>query len=178
MSYLIADATLRRGTRFFGDGLSAARGGACGAGRAKVIGNGLRELDRFLSLLIDAAAVQMALADDDRAALERGRNTARKLWLLRQGHALASPDDAPLRAIGRMRDCLFHTGGVVRHNGARSAPTAGWAHPDAPSGAGMVRLATGLAIDVSAQDLRRIGRFYDRIADDLRAMLDINRMPD
>ena len=177
-SYRIADATLRRGTRFFGDGLSAAPGGARGAGRAKVIGNGLRELDRFLSLLIDAAAMQLALADRDRAVLERGRNTARKLTLLRQHQALASPDDAALRAIGRMRDCLFHTGGIVRANGARSAPTAGWAHPETPSAAAPVRLACGATIDPSAQDLHRIGRFYDRIADDLRGMLDINRPPD
>ncbi|MET0270175.1 MAG: hypothetical protein ABW173_07075, partial [Sphingomonas sp.] len=60
----LASATLARATRFLGAGLSA-DDPACprpigGAIRAKVIANALRELDRFLSILIDEVAADAA----------------------------------------------------------------------------------------------------------------------
>lgn len=142
-----------------------------------MIGNALRELDRFLSLLIDAAALHLALPERDRARLAGAHNTARKLAIVRDRLRLANPDDAALRSIGRVRDCLFHTAGIVRAGGPRSIPTAGWAHPDAPPPA-PARLPTGLRIDVTATDLGRICRFYDRIADDLMEALDIKGRSD
>ncbi|WP_076071219.1 hypothetical protein [Sphingomonas montana] len=174
----LAVATLRRGTRFLGAGLHfvATDAGDCeaaGRGRAKVIANGLREIDRFLSLLIDAVALRVA-SDSDRAALHRLGNTARKLATLRAVMALTSPDDAALRAIGRSRNCLFHTGGVVRAGRAGSVPTQGWAAPDAPplpAGVPSVPMPVGSRIGVSPDDLRRVCLFYDRIADELLAAL-------
>jgi hypothetical protein len=136
-----------------------------------VIGNGLREVDRFLSLVIDAVATGIA-TPAERAALGRLDNTARKLALLRTTMALASPDDAALRAIGRSRNCLFHTGGIVRAGLPTSVPTRGWAAPDsAEDTARPAPLPTGSHLVISPDDLRRICRFYDRIADELVAAL-------
>ena len=179
---LLADATLRRGTRFLGGGLSASHAGKGippHGGRARVIGNALRELDRFLSLLIDAAALHLDVAARDRATLAAAHNTARKLGLIRHHLRLGHPDDAALRSIGRMRACLFHTAGIVRAGNPRSTPTAGWGDPGRalPTPAPM-RLAIGLRIDVTTTDLARICHFYDRIADDLLRAMEINDASD
>lgn len=169
-----AAATLRRGTDFIAAGLQSPPGRGttrAATGNSKVIGNGLREIDRFLSILIDAVADGLVVDAADRRTLRSQRNTARKLTALRTTLALASPDDAALRAIGRSRACLFHTAGIVRHAGPHSAPTHGWAHPDAATAVlPPARFAIGDRLDVSIADLRRIGRFYDRIADDLLAL--------
>ncbi|MFD1951635.1 hypothetical protein ACFSGX_12745 [Sphingomonas arantia] len=172
----LALVTLRRGTRFLGSGLRSGPADATataitGHGRAKVIGNGLREVDRFLSLLIDAIAANVATLEE-RAALDRLDNTARKLAMLRTVMALASPDDAALRAIGRSRNCLFHTGGIVRAGLPGSVPTLGWAAPDSfVSIARPAPLPAGSQLAVTPDDLRAICRFYDRIADELVAAL-------
>ncbi|MBB5730114.1 hypothetical protein [Sphingomonas prati] len=172
----LALVTLRRGTRFLGSGLRSGPADATataitGHGRTKVIGNGLREVDRFLSLLIDAVASGVA-TPEDRAALARLDNTARKLAMLRTTMALASPDDAALRAIGRSRNCLFHTGGIVRAGLPGSVPTLGWAAPESAARNGEpAPLPPGSHLAVTPEDLRAICRFYDRIADELVAAL-------
>lgn len=180
---ILAVATFRRGTGFLGAGLrvpsAAHRPAAILPSDSKVLGNGLREIDRFLSLLIDAVADALALCPVTRTSLARQHNTARKLATLRTAMALANPDDAALRAIGRSRACLFHTGGIVRAGSPRSMPTRGWADPDERRDD---QPATGLAIGsplpVSALDLHRIGQFYDRIATDLLAALEIKGIVD
>lgn len=171
-------ATLDRATLFLGAGLQtgerahddAARATSIeGPLRAKVIGNGLRELDRFLSLLIDAVAHLIAPPGLDRARFSRQRNTANKLRTIRGAMALASPDHDRLLAIGRSRDCLFHCAGIVRRGDNRSARhmTAGWP----TSGGGPLHaLAIGERLTINALDLHGVCRFYDHVAADLLAV--------
>jgi hypothetical protein len=172
-----AFATLDRATCFLGTGLRSAerayddgawRDGIEGRHRAKVIGNGLRELDRFLNLLIDEVAVVVAPPEIDRARLARQRNTANKLRAIRGAMALASPDHDRLLAIGRSRDCLFHCAGVVRRGDSRSAPrmTAGW---PASRGRPLRSFAVGEPLAIDAAALHDVCRFYDRVAADLLA---------
>ncbi len=124
------------------------------AGRAKAIGNGLRELDRFLSLLIDEVAAVVAPAGLDRAAFARQRNTANKLRTIRAAMALPSPDHDRLRTIGRTRDGLFHCAAMVRQGDATPCPRRR-AHAErlTPDAAALVRLCAA----------------YDRIAAELMA---------
>lgn len=161
-----AHATLRRGAVFFAASL---RPWNPPAGpiqsithrlRSKVIGNGLRELDRFLSILIDEAARRQHLP----TAPSR-RNTANKLREFRQAMALPSDDRGRLLALGRSRDCLFHCDGIARRAdaGETGTMTLGW-----PGDRGRLRrVPLGSAIVVEGADLENIGLFYARLADDL-----------
>jgi hypothetical protein len=126
-----ASSTLFRGAAFLGACLRTptaheveSRSPAIvGRYRAKVIGNGLRELDRFLNLLIDA------VSDADGLPVRPGqRNTANKLSAYRAAKSLPNRDDGRLRALARSRDCLFHCGGRVRRGDRRDgvAMTVGW----------------------------------------------------
>jgi len=75
--------------------------------RPKLIGNALRELDRFLNLLADEASRILALP-----VLEHQHNTANKLRdiaVLR----LCVDDHSRLQALGRMRERLYHCGGQL-----------------------------------------------------------------
>lgn len=169
-----ASATLGRATAFLGGGLCTGKESPAlplaiaGPYRAKVIGNGLRELDRFLNLLADQVARLTAPADFDLAAFARQRNTANKLRTI---GATASHADrrARLRAIGRSRDCLFHCGGIVRRGDGRHdrRMTAGWPATGDASDAPPLRLPLGEKLLVSAIDLQRVCQFYDRLATDL-----------
>jgi len=131
--------------------------------RAKVIGNGLRELDRFLNLLIDAAS------DAEGLAVRPGQhNTANKLAAYRAAMALPNDDDRRLRALGRSRDCLFHCGGRVRRGDRRngSTMTVGWSGQpgrDLP----LDRVTIGQQLTVTRGDLDDVCRFYRRIAHEL-----------
>lgn len=121
-----AHDTLLRGSGFLASSLRArAQGNRGGGGSiagpvgAKVVGNGLRELDRFLSLLIDEAAGAIAPDGFDKAAFARRRNVADKM---RRFHVMAGSADGDcerLRAIGRVRECLHHCRGVVHKAGLR-----------------------------------------------------------
>jgi len=166
-----ASSTLFRGATFLGaclrtpiahdveSGLPA----IVGRYRAKVIGNGLRELDRFLNLLIDAASTAEGLP------VRPGQhNTANKLSAYRAAKSLPNGDDARLRALGRSRDCLFHCGGRVRRGDRRDAiaMTVGWparAGCDAP----LDRVMVGQDVNVTRGDLDDVCLFYRRIAREL-----------
>jgi len=106
-----AHGTLEAGCRFMA---MRADEGAVTAGRwgevahARLLGNRLLELDRFLSLLID----EIPGVDGQSAALPALRNTARKLDRFA---IMARPDDARLRAIGRIAASFRHCDGLI-HN--------------------------------------------------------------
>ena len=157
-------ATLARATLFLGAGLRTVERDCAplaieGPGRAKVIGNGLRELDRFLNLVIDEVAALIASPGIDGVRFARQRNTANKLWVIRAAMALPSPDHERLRTVGRSRDCLFHCAGKVRR--------------EHPCDFGMTVIEGRLII--TPADLERICRFYERIAADLVAAFETFR---
>lgn len=163
----LADATLRRGAAFFMTSL-----GACAVPppdvapgahrlRSRVIGNGLRELDRFLNILIDEA-----LRRSRRPAAPRQRNTANKLSAFRAASSAAERDDhARLIALGRSRDCLFHCNGLARRADARGAATMTLGWPDANGALRCVPLGGTIALDRA--DLESVSRFYLDLADEL-----------
>ncbi|WBO23106.1 hypothetical protein [Sphingomonas abietis] len=164
-----AGVTLRDGARFLGAGLGGRWAGLIdGPSRGKVLGNGLRELDRFLSVLLgEIAALYCDGEEQDR--FDRLRNTARKFESLcallgRPPHELAR-----LRAIGRCRDCLFHTGGIVRRADDRggASMTIGW-----PGQGGHHVVALGAILPVTAEDLTSICRFYEATADAMMGLID------
>lgn len=166
-----AAATLFRGAAFLGGCLRAPVANdkdtrslaIAGRYRAKVIGNGLRELDRFLNLLIDAAWSAEGLP------VRPGQhNTANKLSAYRVTKSLPNHDGDRLRALGRSRDCLFHCGGRVRRGDRRDATamTVGWpaqAGGDAP----LDRVMIGQDLNVTRGDLEDVCLFYRRIAGEL-----------
>jgi hypothetical protein len=174
-----ASSTLFRGAAFLGAGLRAptahnveSRSPAIvGRYRAKVIGNGLRELDRFLNLLIDAAS------DAEGLPVRPGqRNTANKLAAYRAALALPNDDDRRLRALGRSRDCLFHCGGRVRRGDRRNGMTmtVGW--PGRPGrDLPLDRVRIGQQLTVTRGDLDDVCRFYRHIAHELCSA--VNRAP-
>ncbi|WP_066806249.1 hypothetical protein [Sphingomonas asaccharolytica] len=166
-----ASSTLFRGAAFLGACLRApteldveSRSPAIvGRYRAKVIGNGLRELDRFLNLLIDAASTAEGLP------VHPGqRNTANKLAAYRTAKSLPNDDDARLRALGRSRDCLFHCGGRVRRGDRRGAMamTVGWP-ARAGYGSALDSVMVGQDLNVTRGDLDDVCLFYREIARDL-----------
>jgi len=168
---LHASSTLFRGAAFLGACLRAPiahpieSGSPAIAGRyrAKVIGNGLRELDRFLNLLIDAASTAEGLP------VHPGqRNTANKLSAYRTAKSLPNHDGDRLRALGRSRDCLFHCGGRVQRGDRRGAMamTVGWPAEtgcDAP----LDRVTIGQDLTVTRGGLDDVCLFYRRIAHEL-----------
>ena len=165
-------AALQRGAAFFGAGLHApdrpALREACGGRlRARVIGNGLRELDRILNLFIDSA-----LERRGQPACPDQRNTANKLNAYRATLGLPNPDDARMRALGRSRECLFHCGGRVIRGDRAGEPflTLGW--PETPGrNAPLRRVAIGQELDVQQADLADVGVFYARLGFELGAPL-------
>ena len=170
-----AAATLFRGAAFLGACLRApiARDveslspAIVGRYRAKVIGNGLRELDRFLNLLIDAVSNAEGLP------VHPGQhNTANKLSAYRAAKSLPDHDYDRLRALGRSRDCLFHCGGCVQRGDRRDAMTmtVGW--PERHGGdEPLDRVKVGQDMTVTRGDLDDVCRFYCRIAHDLCATI-------
>jgi hypothetical protein len=172
-----ASSTLFRGATFLGACLRAPAAhevesgspAIAGCYRAKVIGNGLRELDRFLNLLIDAASTAEGLP-----VRPGQRNTANKLSAYRAAKSLPNHDEARLRALGRSRDCLFHCGGRVRRGDRRGAGamTVGWptrAGCDAP----LDRVMVGQDLNVTRGALDDVCLFYCEIARDLCGGVDL-----
>lgn len=147
-----------RGARLLGGGLCHEDYRAFGPLPPKVIGNGLRELDRFLNLLIGEAAQALALP-----MVRDEANTANRLRRFREGLGLADPDHARLRAIGRSRACLFYCNGVVRRADEMGgvAMTAGW-WSDAREMA-LRQVAIGERLTVSAGELAEICGFYEAL---------------
>jgi hypothetical protein len=163
-----ASSTLFRGAGFLGACLRAPIAhdvesespAIVGRYRAKVIGNGLRELDRFLNLLIDAVSTAEGLP-----VRPGQRNTANKLSAYRAAKSLPNHDEARLRALGRSRDCLFHCSGRVRRGDHRGAMTmtVGWPGYDVA----LDRVTVGRDLKVTRGDLDDVCLFYRRIAHDL-----------
>lgn len=121
-----------------------------------MIGNGLRELDRFLNVLIGEIARSCGVP------LPHGQdNTANKLRCLRQAMGTPDPDHVRLRAFGRTRDCLSHCAGTVGRGDARdgAALTTGWR-----GDSGLRRVAVGAELTVSAGDLADACSFYEELA--------------
>ncbi len=133
-----------------------------------MIGNGLRELDRFLSVLLDEVALAAGWERADLRRLANVRNTANKLGMIHGWLGLPIDDLPRLRALGRSRDCLFHCNGVVRRGDERraSSMTVGWPADANGDGTG-ARLALGESLAVSLSDLAWVCAFYERIAGDL-----------
>jgi hypothetical protein len=155
-------ATLARATAFLGAG----HGGPFGA---RTFANGLRELDRFLSLLIDEVASSALPPAMDRVAFARQRNTANKLRGVRAALGLGSPDHERLRAIGRSRERLFHSA-APRH-GVDSPQVPAWLRA---AGLGQERRSgpPGRPPGTITAELGEICRFYDRLAAELLAACD------
>lgn len=128
--------------------------------RSKVIGNGLRELDRFLNLLIDETARM-----HDVPALPGQRNTASRFRQLRTVAEIAQDDHDRLIALGRSRYCLFHCNGVARHRDAHDPVMMmlGW---PARSGADqpLRRVPVGRRFTLEPEHLESVSLFYMRLA--------------
>jgi hypothetical protein len=161
-----AHLTLRRSADFFS--VSLARCSAPTSAlqpishrlRSRVIGNGLRELDRFLNILIDEAACRRHLP-----IAPRQRNTANKLQEFWSKIGVPSDGLVRLRALGRSRDCLFHCDGIARRADVDDTRvmTLGW-----PGKNGLLQTARlGSAINVKQTDLQSVRAFYNQLADDL-----------
>lgn len=158
---------MSRGADFLTNGLRTA---ATGDGpspihdrySAKVIGNALRELDRFLNLLADEAARVSGLL-----VSPGQRNTANKLRDMAM-IGLSLRDHARLRALGRSRECLIYCNGLVTRGDDRGSPimTAGWpkgSSPDAP----LCRVPLNDRLIVTCDELANICAFYQRLAIEL-----------
>jgi len=130
-----------------------------GCYRAKVIGNGLRELDRFLDVLIGEVARSCGVP----LPRER-RDTANRLRILRTAMAMTDADHARLRAFGRTRECLFHCAGIVRRGDTRDAAmlTTGWRDAE-----GLRRVPVGDELVVSAGDIADACNYYEALAGQL-----------
>lgn len=164
-----AHATLRRGALFLGSGLrtqgSAAPLPIDGRYRAKVIGNGLRELDRFLNLLLDEAALASGLP-----ASPGQRNTANKLRRFRA--AADGGEDADLirlRALGRARDCLFYNNGIVARGDVRGGATMSAPWRGAGPDQSLHSVSVGEALVLTPADLAGICAFYEALGNEVSA---------
>ena len=133
--------------------------------RCRVIGNSLRELDRFLNLLIDETLVACA-----RPAASAIHNTANKLTTVRDHEPAPVRDHARLMALGRSRTCLLYTSGHVSR-GDRSGDTLltiGWWHESAdPETRALRRVAVGDRLRLSDGEVAEAGAYYVAIADSL-----------
>jgi hypothetical protein len=138
----------------------------------RVLGNHLRELDRFLSVLIDEVAAATDIDAGALAQLRTRRNTANKLRTLHAALGRGSPDHPRLLALGRSRDCLFYCGGMVRRadHRAGSSMTTGWPSHSATSHRLLKTSPVGSRLSIDRVDIDDICRFYDRIADELLAV--------
>lgn len=165
-----AHQTLLNAARFLGSSLGrSARVPIEGRYRARVVGNGLRELDRFLSILLDESATAAGWDAGELRMLARLRNTSAKLSSVRASLGLEASDEPRLRALGRCRDLLFHCDGVVRRGDTRDMQslTPGWPI-DGRDGLDAA-LQIGERLTVSPAELSWICAFYVRIGNELAA---------
>lgn len=173
-SFEQALATLNRGADFVGAGLCRVRASASpltsppvpSPYRAKLIANGLRELDRFLNLLLDEA-----LRAQGRTSFPGQRNTANKLAAFWSAHGRPDVHGARLRALARSRECLFHRGGRVPRGDCRGTATmtSGWPEVSGTQGP-LRRFGVGDTMVVSVKDLADIGAFYRALAREVGAL--------
>ncbi|MES2337151.1 MAG: hypothetical protein V4537_03530 [Pseudomonadota bacterium] len=137
-----------------------------GVHRARVIGNGFRELDRFLNGLVVAVGIQ-------RGARSRvaENNTANALARLRDHIGIVADDGARLRALGRSRACLFYCDGVVRRPDDRGGAimTLGWS-PRGTAGEALERAVLGTEIAITPTQIADVCAYYMAIGDGLLAV--------
>lgn len=162
-----AHETLSSGARFFvawlsPSGNAAGQGGVAHEYRSRAIGNGLRELDRFLNILLDEVAQHHGLG---RAIL--GRGTPRRLRGLRGLLGVADADHDRLVALGRSRACLFHCSGTVRSGDRRDLATMTLGWPDGGAGTPPRRVPLGVRVSLGRGDIESIAKFYTGIGDEL-----------
>jgi hypothetical protein len=132
--------------------------------RARFLANCLRELDRFLHGLLDELG-----ASAGHVVREDQRNTANKLRAYRvpaAGGALASADEARLRALGRSSACLIHCNGWVRRPDVAGGDTmtVGWHEASGPA---LARYTLGTRLAPGAAEIIDVCGFYDRLGDRL-----------
>ncbi len=158
--------TLNRGTRHLTavatGSMLAAPWPAAGADRVRIryLGNCLRELDRFLHILIDEAA-----GSGGPVRLSLGATTAAKLGDHAPPYRDRAADQVRLHALARTRLCLSHGDGRAsrpdRRDGDRM--TAGWFAP--ASTTILRRYAIGERLRPSSGDLVGVSAFYRQLAD-------------
>jgi hypothetical protein len=130
--------------------------------RAKMIGNALRELDRFLNLLADETTRLLGLP------LSPGqKNTANKLGEI-DALRLSWGDYQRLRALGRSREILYHCDGRIARGDRPGVArfTTGWQVRDGCD-APLREIAAGTVLTVTDDDLRDAAAFYQRLGLDL-----------
>jgi hypothetical protein len=163
---LLAHQTLLRGSRFLAAGLSGPSVvprpilGPC---RPRVIGNGLREMDRFLHNLL----VELNLVADFTRHTGR-RNTASRLDRFRESLGTGNPDCSRIRALERSQACLFFCGGEVRRGDARDGAmmTIGW-HEGASGKSPLRKVAVGSRLAVSTGDVIEVCDFFAELGTQL-----------
>jgi hypothetical protein len=146
----------------------------------RMVGNSLRELDRFLSVLIDDVAGGLDREGHDRRAFARLRNTAYKLRLLDGMMAPAGhwadrllAGDGRLRAIGRLKSCLHDCAGrvhdVALHKDLLIAGDQAGLGLRRPAATGTVDDCAGGSkrLEIDAQTISAICAFYIEIGDRL-----------
>ena len=127
----------------------------------RVLGNGLRELDRLLDWLIVEAGRGAGVN-----SAAGGRRTDQRLRHFRGALSLDDPDQARLRALERSRLCLYHCRGVVRLGDFAGADvmTSGW-YDDQPGKIALRQFAVGQMLAMSSEDLIEICAYYRMLAD-------------
>lgn len=169
---LRAHATLNRGAAHVTLWAQSDTAGEVSTGtrvRTRMVGNCLRELDRFLSVCMDETALHLDAPGQWDPAFTRLHNTPNKLCLVEARIGAMTSRHVRLRAIGRISACLHHCSGRIHdariYGDVALAHGADWeAIPSTgPLPADLERLKlTGLTIV-------RIGAFYREIAEDLLA---------
>jgi hypothetical protein len=128
-----------------------------------VIGNGLRELDRFLSILLDEVALSAGLAAMELDEIARMRNTSAKLGIVSEKSGAKIDGSDRLLALSRCRALLFYCGGVVRRGDRRGVEglTLGW--PSDMQGGAAAILQRGDQLVVGPEQLVWICSFYEQL---------------
>lgn len=128
--------------------------------RGRVTGNCLRELDRFLCVLVDEAR-----AARGGNAARYNKDTAAKLEALAGAPGEYAKETARLRALRRSFNCLVFTSGLVTRGdqcGERIMSTGWWCDPQQTA---LRSVAVGEHMDVSAADLMDAAAFYVQIGE-------------
>ncbi|HWW66307.1 MAG TPA: hypothetical protein VNZ43_16250 [Sphingomonadaceae bacterium] len=168
-----AHATLARGVDFFILYADHRMGGGVGTPpHARVLGNRLRELDRFLNILADEAALCLGQRQSEVRAFTRLRNTPNKLRLVRAMMGIDGAEHARHRAIGRISACLHHCGGRIHAISllddivaAAGAPESEDRCASLPPDRAVLRIAPWILVSI-AEFYREIG---DQLVDQVRS---------
>ena len=166
----LAHATLRQGARHIA-GLApwadSMVEGPQAVVRARYVGNCLRELDRFLGVLLDVSC----LVPRPRL-LTLKPDTATRIAVYGADGWDMRPAQRRLRALERSRLCLLHDAGRVGCGDAPQARwlTSGWRDAGSPD---LRRYAIGAQLRPSALHLHDIAGFYAGLGDRI-----VRRSPD